>query len=262
MSMSVFKIFAYMGVADTFFTGGTQGIYNDAKIRSISDEVLRTDQVLKSLGKLAEGNPDQLPDRVCTERILRITPLVNCGNLGCEKRAECAAKVSQLAHIAGVAVGLASGAALSAYLFNSCLSAPGATMNFCAEDFRANLVVGKLGFALGAAVLCGYYLTRTLVYTRLIGLSGDLLPSGRINLLKMEYETLGNGLKEILGRTIDPQEIETLHRLAQKLLGQMPAIQRAICQSASLEKEEAMLVVIPMENACRQVLAYKGGPPA
>jgi len=261
-SMSILKLSAYVMFGEVAVTLLSTGIYMDARIRSIANEVLQPDQVLKSLGKLAEANPDQLPDRVCSEKILRITPMLNCGNLGCEKRKECESKVSALAHLAGIATGLASGAALSAYLFKSCLSKPGATIGFCVEDFNTNLTFGKLGFALGATTICGYYLSRFLVFSRLSGMSRDLVPAVRVNLMKADYEALGKGLKDIIGRTVDPQEIATIHRLAQKLLDNMPAIQHAICKSASLEREEAMTVVVPLESACRHVLAYTGSQPS
>lgn len=261
MQMSIFKLAFYVTLGETAVRGFSRSIQMDAKIRSIADEVLQPDQVLKSLGKLAEGDPDQLLDRVCSEKLLRMTPVLNCGNLGCEKRAECAAKVSDLAHLAGVATGLISAVALSASLFKSCLSKPGTSMGFCVEDFNSNLMYGKLGFALGAIAVGGYWLSQFLIFSRLKALSGDLFPAHRVNQMKGEYEALGKGLKDIQGRAIDPQEIATIHRLAQKLLDQMPAIKQAICKAASLEKEEAASVALPLENACRHVLVSTTAQP-
>ena len=210
-------------------------------------------EALVNLARLSLSKPEELPYRICPNSFYTLVPTLHQGHLSVDSKKEADEVFRTIEALAGLSAGAAAAAIPIARWFGSCFANAG--LGTCAK-----LGVEDLFTLSGLQLLAGAYLVsqiakRFLIAPVIIMLSQDNFLPQRTLLISEEYTKMLHALNNNLEKPHDDRAFIEAAEIARQFLRLSPLIAKELHQSLALDTDKAKELIIPLETACRQILA-------
>ena len=223
------------------------------KRHSVGKSAWSPKEAMENLARLSQSTPEELSHHICPKALYRLVPFLHQGQLGVETQKEADAIFDNMIEIGSIGVGTAAAMIPIAKWFGICLSNAG--LGTCAK-----LGVEDLFSLSGVQLLAGAYLISQIAKHFFIApvinvLGRDGLVPHRTLLISNEYTILLKALNEAYDLPHnDPKSIEAA-QIAKQFLRLSPHIAKELHDSLALDNDKAKELIIPLQTACRQIMA-------
>ncbi len=199
---------------------------------------------------LSQAKPEELPLRICPKQYFNILPLLR-GRLSASNNIS--AFLAKIAECTSAFFGISIPAIHIAKRFSSCLS--NAPFGTCSKE-----MIDALFSLSGIQLLIQAFLISQIVKHLWIQpileiVAGDPFVEHRTKLLSKEYRNMLLALSEVLDQPRDDPKLMAVVSVAKKFLSLSPQIVKEMENSLALNIEQAKELILPLQIACRQILA-------